>query len=147
MKFDLEFSCSKKWQEMDGSEQKRHCGHCDKFVHNFSILDRDEIEEILYQEGSCARFTINEKGEVRTRRGFVGGLVLASILTGCGAEQHSEAVKEPVEIQNSETIEKDPPKDTDIKEIPQATIDNIAEGFVGQWQFLQNRSQKRKKKL
>ena len=123
MQFDLSFSCRKKWTEMKGDNQQRFCNHCDQFVHDFSVLEVEEIEKIMEERDPCARFSINEKGEVKTRRGFVGGLMFASILAGCGTEETKPIQNDPV-VQEVKTIENQASENMTTKDPSTVTADD-----------------------
>ena len=42
--------CPMRWEELDGDERKRFCGHCSLHVHNLSAMRRDEAESFLEEQ-------------------------------------------------------------------------------------------------
>ena len=85
-------ACSQTWALMNGTEQVRHCGACNKNVFNFKEMTRTEIEVLLLKtEGRvCARLIQRSDGTVLTRdcpvalakfrRKLVAGLMMATAL-------------------------------------------------------------------
>lgn len=61
--------CQMSWNAMTGDERIRYCQQCDKHVHNFSAMTRDEIETLLMtaQGRLCARFERRSNGQLVTR--------------------------------------------------------------------------------
>jgi len=73
--------CTVTWESMTGSEQVRHCAHCQQQVYNISAMDREAAEEFLQtsrgnggdgQDGRrvCVRFYRRPDGTVITRDRF-----------------------------------------------------------------------------
>lgn len=58
--------CPMRWEELDGDERKRFCGHCSLHVHNLSAMQRDEAESFLEeqsQEGGRVCVTFQQRGD------------------------------------------------------------------------------------
>lgn len=66
--------CSESWDEMYGTERKRHCGKCNLNVYNFSAMTRIEAERLIMNtEGRvCARFYRRPDGTILTKDCPVG---------------------------------------------------------------------------
>jgi hypothetical protein len=66
--------CSASWDEMQGDDQVRYCGHCRLNVYNLSEMPREEAEELVRsREGRlCVRFYRRHDGTVLTRDCPVG---------------------------------------------------------------------------
>jgi len=73
--------CTVAWESMTGSEQLRHCAHCQQQVYNISAMGRGAAEEFLQtnrgnggdgQDGRrlCVRFYRRPDGTVITRDCF-----------------------------------------------------------------------------
>lgn len=55
-RLQLSFRCHADWDAMEGSEQKRFCTHCQKYVHNLSEMTQENAESFMAsQSGSCVR--------------------------------------------------------------------------------------------
>ena len=86
MKVDLKFNCPKKWNEMEGGDQVRHCSFCQKDVHNISKLTETEAEVLIGSDNSCVTMTVNSRGEIRTVSGFSKSLLWMGLAFGCGGD-------------------------------------------------------------
>lgn len=66
--------CDASWAEMEGNEQRRHCGQCDKNVYNLTELEPDEIVQLIEEtEGQfCGRMYQRTDGTVLTEDCPVG---------------------------------------------------------------------------
>ena len=60
--------CNETWEEMTGNKQRRHCGSCNKQVHNLAALTPRQIEDLVGHGGAhlCARVTRREDGSLVT---------------------------------------------------------------------------------
>lgn len=60
--------CLARWEDMQGNDRVRFCGHCGKNVYNFSKLARAEVEHVLREkEGKlCGRFYRRADGRMLT---------------------------------------------------------------------------------
>ncbi len=60
--------CSERWDDMNGDERVRHCGHCDKNVYDLSALTSKQAESLLQAHGAslCVRFYRRNDGTVMT---------------------------------------------------------------------------------
>ncbi len=60
--------CDKKWDEMDGDDQKRFCSGCQKNVHNISAMPRREARRLVAQNAGkiCIRYERLPNGKVLT---------------------------------------------------------------------------------
>ncbi len=47
MKVDFSYACPKRWTDMSGTDQRRHCAACDKTVHNLSAMGRERAQRLL----------------------------------------------------------------------------------------------------
>src|SRR4030095_47291 len=61
-------TCSTDWDQMSGDEKKRFCCECDKFVYDFSLMTRRQVEAIvsIHQGQLCARITRRPDGPLLT---------------------------------------------------------------------------------
>ena len=87
--------CHESWEAMDGDEERRFCGVCQKHVHNLSAMRHDEAQELLREsagEHLCVRYTAETDGALRFRdlvplRGLTRKLLrtafAASMLAAC----------------------------------------------------------------
>jgi hypothetical protein len=66
--------CSANWDEMYGTERKRHCGDCNMNVYNLSAMTKIEAERLIMNtEGRlCARFYRRPDGTILTKDCPVG---------------------------------------------------------------------------
>ena len=64
--------CHSSWEEMQGDQQQRHCGACDKYVYDFSQMTARQIEALIAEKkGSlCGRFTRDANGKLITLPDF-----------------------------------------------------------------------------
>jgi hypothetical protein len=71
---DVASPCSVPWEEMEGDDTVRFCGHCRLHVYNLSGMTRDEAEALVRRtEGTlCVRFYRRGDGTVLTRDCPVG---------------------------------------------------------------------------
>lgn len=62
------FRCQEAWSEMSGDGAVRHCGHCDKDVHDLSALGRADAEALLRETRGkiCVRMSRTADGRVVT---------------------------------------------------------------------------------
>lgn len=96
--------CPKKWEELEGGEQKRYCGACRLHVFNSAAMTREEVREVSAQaEGRlCMRVVKDPSGQTKfadPKPARVAGLALAagsSVLAACGSAP-PEAPGVPVE--------------------------------------------------
>src|SRR6478735_1849280 len=70
---DVPNPCEVDWEDMVGDDRGRHCAQCGKTVRNLSVLDGDEIAEVLAR-GDCVSFLYREDASIVTAepRGGVG---------------------------------------------------------------------------
>ena len=61
--------CHESWEDMDGDERVRFCGHCKLNVYNLSVMAREDAERLVQQtEGRlCVRFYQREDGTMLTQ--------------------------------------------------------------------------------
>ncbi len=66
--------CSADWNAMQGDDQVRYCGKCEKSVYNLSEMTADEAEALIVErEGKmCVRFYARTDGTVLTKDCAVG---------------------------------------------------------------------------
>jgi hypothetical protein len=86
--FSLEFECSESWQEMPGSGARRHCGACNRNVHQLADYSSREVHDLL-QGGACVRAEIEPDGQLvtldsRPRRLGVAAAIAATLAVGGG---------------------------------------------------------------
>lgn len=64
--------CTQDWQAMKGDDRQRHCGVCDRPVHNLSAMTREQAQPVLQARSQgqrlCIRYTAGEDGEIRFQR-------------------------------------------------------------------------------
>lgn len=85
--------CKEPWAKMQGSDQVRHCGRCDKDVYNLSAMTGEEAETLLGARGDlCVRFFRRPDGTVLTSDCPVGArtrrrrrLVVTAVAVAAGA--------------------------------------------------------------
>jgi hypothetical protein len=60
--------CEKDWDSMTGDGQSRFCSHCQKHVHNLSMISTDAAERLVCQGAGeiCVRFARAPGGEMIT---------------------------------------------------------------------------------
>lgn len=88
--------CHERWEDMEGDEQKRFCGRCDKHVYNVSAMPAEQAEELLTRSnmGICVRFSRRSDGTVvtgdcpvgRQRRSLKLSLAVASMFAAAACE-------------------------------------------------------------
>ncbi len=61
--------CSAKWADMDGDEQRRHCGQCSLDVYNISEMTRKDAEAFLQASSGkrCLRLYRRNDGTIITK--------------------------------------------------------------------------------
>ncbi len=60
--------CHENWEAMDGGEERRFCGVCQKDVHNLSAMRHDEAQALLQERSGqqlCVRYTAESDGALR----------------------------------------------------------------------------------
>jgi len=72
---DVPNPCEVDWEDMVGDERGRHCAQCGKTVRNLSVLDGDEIAEVLAR-GDCVSFLYRDDTSIVTAEsaGMTGGV-------------------------------------------------------------------------
>lgn len=87
--------CHENWEAMDGGEERRFCGVCQKDVHNLSAMRHDEAQALLQEragERLCVRYTAESDGALRFRdlvptisltRKIVRAAFAATMLAAC----------------------------------------------------------------
>jgi hypothetical protein len=66
----IDSPCHESWEAMDGDEERRFCGVCQKHVHNLSAMRHDEAKELLKQSAGdhlCVRYSAETDGTLRFR--------------------------------------------------------------------------------
>jgi hypothetical protein len=66
----IDSPCHESWEAMDGDEERRFCGVCQKHVHNLSAMRHDEAKELLKQSAGdhlCVRYAAETDGTLRFR--------------------------------------------------------------------------------
>ncbi len=66
----IDSPCHESWEAMDGDEERRFCGVCQKHVHNLSAMRHDEANELLKQSAGdhlCVRYAAETDGTLRFR--------------------------------------------------------------------------------
>jgi hypothetical protein len=59
--------CRERWEEMVGDDVVRHCGRCDRDVHDLSAMTKAEAEAFLAQNGNaCIRLRRRKDGRLVT---------------------------------------------------------------------------------
>jgi hypothetical protein len=57
--------CPAAWEAMQGTAERRHCGHCDKAVHDLSAMDPDAAAQLLERRDPiCVRVRCSADGTV-----------------------------------------------------------------------------------
>lgn len=67
---NIDSPCHESWEAMDGDEERRFCGVCQKHVHNLSAMRHDEAQALLKQsagEHLCVRYSAETDGTLRFR--------------------------------------------------------------------------------
>jgi hypothetical protein len=87
--------CHESWEAMNGGEERRFCGVCQKDVHNLSAMRHDEAQSLLKErsgEHLCVRYTAETDGSLRFRdlvpsialtRKIVRAAFAATMLAAC----------------------------------------------------------------
>lgn len=87
--------CHESWEAMDGDEERRFCGVCQKHVHNLSAMRHADAQALLREsagEHLCVRYSAETDGALRFRdlvplRGLTRKLLrtafAASVLAAC----------------------------------------------------------------
>ena len=62
--------CSESWEAMPGDARVRHCGGCDRDVHNLAAMTPAQIDALLAKPGPlpCMRIVRNVDGSLMTAR-------------------------------------------------------------------------------
>ncbi len=60
--------CPANWEEMSGSGSVRFCQHCQKHVHNLSMMSRSDAEQLVCHSAGklCVRYQPDAQGHVMT---------------------------------------------------------------------------------
>ncbi len=90
--------CDVPWSSMDGDDRTRHCGQCDRKVHNVARLSAEEVVELLRDSDHPPCFQIWRRADgtvltsdcpigarrLRNRRRVPLAMSLTALLTACG---------------------------------------------------------------
>lgn len=102
---NIDSPCHESWEAMDGDEERRFCGVCQKHVHNLSAMRHDDAQELLRQAAGdhlCVRYSAEDDGSLRFRdlvprsrltRGIRRAAFAAVLLAGC-SPQGNEPIHE-----------------------------------------------------
>ncbi len=65
----LAFNCPASWDRMRGSDQVRHCSHCNRKVYNLSEMTRFEAKALVMREERhlCVRYYLRPDGNIMTK--------------------------------------------------------------------------------
>src|SRR3954470_9175692 len=65
---EVESPCSKDWNRMRGSDEKRFCDHCNRDVYDLGAMSEADVQNLLCQQAGklCVRFTRLSSGKVQT---------------------------------------------------------------------------------
>jgi hypothetical protein len=60
--------CPMDWGKMRGAQGGRFCEHCQRVVHDLSVMTSDEVADLVCRDAGrlCVRFERTEDGSVRT---------------------------------------------------------------------------------
>lgn len=63
-------SCPRLWEEMQGNDQRRFCGHCQLHVHNLSAMAPRQIQDLAQTPGPrCVAYFEEKNRGIRTLKG------------------------------------------------------------------------------
>jgi len=95
--------CPAQWHEMTGDDRSRHCGSCNKSVHDLSGLTREEAEALVVEKAGslCARYFQRTDGTIlfadckigitrRRRRRLVAAGIATLLASGAGVLAHHQ---------------------------------------------------------
>jgi hypothetical protein len=80
---NIDSPCHESWEAMDGDEERRFCGVCQKHVHNLSAMRHDEAKALLREtagEHLCVRYTSESDGTLRFRDLVPRGMLTRKLL-------------------------------------------------------------------
>lgn len=65
---EVKTPCPADWDAMNGDDQLRFCGHCNRHVHNLSAMTEDAATRLLCERAGqlCVRFSRDSKGRTAT---------------------------------------------------------------------------------
>lgn len=114
-RLQLSFQCPASWEEMEGDDRRRYCGHCRKHVHNLSAMTRAEAEAIVTgPEEVCVRMERRADGTTvlkdcpkamaaRRKLSRIAGASLAAggavALPGCAGEETIPLIGTPPPVE------------------------------------------------
>jgi hypothetical protein len=77
----LDRPCDADWRDMTPRERGRHCGACDRTVHDLSAMSEDEARDLLdANDGSlCIRYVHDASGRVLHRGDALGSRTLITM--------------------------------------------------------------------
>jgi hypothetical protein len=72
---EVETPCSKDWNRMRGSDEKRFCDHCNRDVYDLGAMSEADVQNLLCQQAGklCVRFTRLSSGKIQTLDYSTGG--------------------------------------------------------------------------
>lgn len=75
--------CPVDWNQMSGDQKSRHCGICNKSVHNIANLSKKEAETLLCTPGKsvCIRIQQTPEGNFLTKSGWMRRAAIAGAAT------------------------------------------------------------------
>jgi len=65
---EVETPCSKNWNSMRGSDEKRFCDHCNRDVYDLGAMSEADVQNLLCRQAGklCVRFTRLSNGKIQT---------------------------------------------------------------------------------
>lgn len=72
---EVESPCSKDWNRMRGSDEKRFCDHCNRDVYDLGAMSEADVQNLLCRQAGklCVRFTRLSSGKIQTLDYSTGG--------------------------------------------------------------------------
>lgn len=127
-KLSVEKPCEKRWAELVGDGEKRHCEACALHVIDGSALTRTQAEDVAREasaagERVCMRMLVDESGSfvhaedrpVSRGLGWKAGAILASgALVACGDKPVDEATVRPPSPHETPSTEPQPERPPEI---------------------------------
>jgi len=57
----IQSPCTADWDAMTGDDTRRHCGSCNKDVHNLSAMTEEAARAVVAQKDVCVRYAFNPR--------------------------------------------------------------------------------------
>jgi hypothetical protein len=105
----IQSPCTADWDAMTGDDTRRHCGSCNKDVHNLSAMTEDAARVVVAQKDVCVRYAFNPRTRTirhRAARTFmVRAAAAATLSAGLALPAIATISTDPGEVRLLQAIE------------------------------------------